>query len=62
MSLDTLETFWTAVIWIALVLYFGLAVAVIIGGAGDIKRLFQTLRQEPDTIHRRDDPCQPDDA
>jgi hypothetical protein len=61
MMLAAIETFWFAVIWVALVLYFGLAVAVIVGGASDIKRLFQALRKEPDTIHNRDrtDPPSP---
>ena len=62
MILATIDTFWIAVIWIALVLYFGLAVVVIIGGAGDIKRLFRTLRQDPSTRQKSESTNHRNDA
>lgn len=37
---------WKFVLIISLILFAGLAIVVTIGGAGDIRRLFQALRDE----------------
>ena len=46
MPLEFWILLWKAVLIISLLLFAGLAIVVTIGGAGDIRRLFQALRAE----------------
>ena len=46
--MDTWATFWTWFLVIALTLFFGLAIVVAVGGAYDIRALFQTIRTRQD--------------
>lgn len=39
---------WYVVLWIGLVLYFGVALIVAIGGVGDIRRMFSRMSADDD--------------
>ena len=47
---------WAAVLAIGLAIFVGLAVVVTIGGWGDIRALFRTLREQHDEEPPRTDP------
>ena len=48
MSIAFWELLWKACLVISLVLFAGMAVVVTIGGAGDLRRLFERLRSGSD--------------
>ena len=42
------QTFWTWMLGVSVLLFFLVEVVVVIGGVGDIKEMFASLRQQAD--------------